>query len=48
MRGLLYKAFSAMGQGKVARIEADSAAPREAQLRKAESNSFRECLDPLW
>lgn len=34
MRGLLYKAFSAMGQGKVARIEADSASPREAQLRK--------------
>lgn len=34
MRGLLYKAFSAMGQSKVSRIEADSAAPREAQLRK--------------
>lgn len=34
MRGLLYKAFSAMGQSKVSRIEADSHAPREAQLRK--------------
>ena len=34
MRGLLYKAFSALGQSKVKRIEADSATPREAQLRK--------------
>lgn len=34
MRKLLYQAFFALGRGKVNRIEADSHAPREAQLRK--------------
>jgi hypothetical protein len=34
MRGLLYSAFSALGQKTVDGIEADSASPREAQLRK--------------
>lgn len=34
MRGLLYKAFSALGRKTVDGIEADSASPREAQIRK--------------
>ncbi len=34
MRGLLYKAFSALGRKTVNAIESDSASPREAQLRK--------------
>jgi hypothetical protein len=34
MRGLLYKAFSALGRKTVDAIETDSYSPREAQLRK--------------
>ncbi|MBX9668696.1 MAG: GH3 auxin-responsive promoter family protein [Candidatus Obscuribacterales bacterium] len=34
MRGVLYKIFSALGEGKVRRLEADSRNPRQAQLRK--------------
>lgn len=34
MRGLLYRAFSALGRRTVDRIEADSHSPREAQVRK--------------
>jgi len=34
MRGLLYKAFSALGRSTVNRLEADTASPREAQVRK--------------